>query len=143
MAEIVTFSVRDLRRKGGPTLDIVERRVTPRLGYRAVTYHKCEYRLQWPNGKPFIDIQEPIRCRGEVWEKPKGRERRTLCADYKRDFKFAKMDRRRKDAAWWLSRARWLKCPWLGEIRRRRKAVSRPVGRPSWLRHRAGAALYR
>jgi hypothetical protein len=128
---VITVGVRDLRRKGGPTLDIVERTVTPRLGYRAVTYKNCEYRIQWPEGpqgtrrikpgRPFIDVQEPIRCRGESWEKPAGRQRRTLCADYKRNFKFSKMRNNRRDAGWWLSRARWLKCPWRSETRRRRR----------------------
>ena len=81
--------VRDLRRKGASLLEVVERVPTPRLGYRAITYHRCEYRLQF-NGRPFIDVADPIRCRGEKWEKPAGRERRVKCAGYKRSFKFSR-----------------------------------------------------
>ena len=115
---VMVVGVRDLRRRGGGTIDIVERAVTPRLGYRAVTYKRCEYRVQF-NGRPFIDIADPIRCRGEPWVKPVGRQRRALCADYKRNFKFSRMKKRRRDAGWWLSRARWLKCSWRTEVRRR------------------------
>lgn len=117
--KVITVGVKALHRKGAPTIDIVERAVRPRVGYQAVTYHKCEYRVQF-NGRPFIDISDPIRCRGERWDKPTGRHKRTLCADYKRNFKFSRMKKRRRDAAWWLSRARWLKCPWRREIRKRR-----------------------
>lgn len=100
------------------TLDLVERKVTPRAGYGVVTYRGCTYRVQRPNGHTFIDLNEPIRCRGETWEKPTGRERRELCAEYKRKFKMTRR-RRRRDAAWWLSRARWLRCPWRKEAIRR------------------------
>ena len=115
---MITVGVKDLRQRGAATFDIVERVTTPRVGYQAVTYKRCEYRVHF-NGRPFIDISEPIRCRGESWKKPAGRQRRALCADYKRKFKFCKMKSRRRDAAWWLSRARWLQCPWRLEKRRR------------------------
>ncbi len=118
---MIVVGVKDLRRRGAPTFDVIERKAKIRVGYQSVTYKRCEYRVQWPNGKPFIDIAEPIRCRGESWEKPKGRQRREACADYKRKFKFSRMGNRRRDAAWWLSRARWLKCPWRTELRRRRR----------------------
>lgn len=116
----ITVGVRSLRRRGSPLIDVVERTVTPRVGYQAVTYKRCEYRVHF-NGRPFIDISDPIRCRGEKWEKPKGRRKREACADYKRRFKFARIGGKRRDAAWWLSRARWLKCPWRKEARRRRR----------------------
>lgn len=115
---MITVAVRNLRARGHETLDRIERTPIARAGYAVVHYRNCQYRIQYPNGTPFIDLDEPMRCRGEKWEKPAGRERRQLCADYKRKYKMTRRTRRR-DAAWWLSRARWLRCPWRLEALRK------------------------
>jgi hypothetical protein len=115
---MITIAVKNLRSRGHETIRVVERTPTARAGYTIVNYKGCQYRIQWPNGKPFIDLNEPMRCRGEKWPKPTGKERRDLCAAYKRKFKLTRRTRRR-DAAWWLSRARWLRCDWRKEAIRK------------------------
>lgn len=116
---MIEIRVHNLRSRGHETLDVIERKPTQRAGYAVVNYKGCQYRIQYPNGRPFIDLNEPMRCRGEKWDKPTGRERREACAQYKRKFKMSKRAGQRRDAAWWLSRARWLRCDWRREALRR------------------------
>lgn len=112
---MITLDVKNTR-AGARVLDRIERNPTARAGYSVVTYKGCLYRVR-RNGVPYIDLDEPLRCRGEVWARPTGAEARRLCADFKRQYKLTRRNRRR-DAAWWLSRARWLRCAWLKEARR-------------------------
>ena len=101
-------------------LDKITRKATQRVGYQAVNYHGCVYRVIQDARTPRIDTAEPIRCRGEIWEKPTGRERRESCAGFKRDYKLARLHNQRSEAAWKLSRARWLRCPWLRSMRKKK-----------------------
>ncbi len=103
----------------GAVTERIERRPIQRVGYKAVRYHGCLYRVI-PNGTSRIDTNAPIRCRGERWTLPAGREKRETCATFKREYKLSKLGNRRNDAAWALARARRLRCSWLKEVRKRR-----------------------
>ncbi len=116
---MISVDVIDSRRRG-VIIERIDRRAIQRVGYKAVVYHGCVYRVI-PNGTPRIDTNNPLRCRGEKWDKPRGRELRTACATFKREYKLSKLDGRRNAAAWALARARRVRCPWLREIRRKRR----------------------
>ena len=107
--------VTNSRSKG--VLDRIEREPIQRVGYKAVQYRGCLYRVI-PNGTSRIDTNDPLRCRGERWEKPTGRELRESCAAFKREYKLSRMGSNRNEAAWALARARRLRCPWLRKGKR-------------------------
>lgn len=103
----------------GRVIERIEREPIQRVGYKAVNYHGCLFRVI-PNGTPRIDTNDPIRCRGEKWPRPVGRELRETCASAKRGYKLSKLGGKRAEAAWQLARARRLRCPWLKEVRKHR-----------------------